>query len=152
MEMSCLDKLGKMSDRRPNEKELLKNKELIKDFPFIQIDDFEDVTWLDFMPAGWKKAFGRKMCEEIKECLVKENCLDTYVVVNVKEKWGKLDWFSFSETPATDEIEEKYHELSGQTCCGCGKLATMISLGWVCPWCDDCAKDIKGKFKRIKEG
>ena len=36
------------------------------------------------------------------------------------------------------DIINKYTELSYRTCCVCGKPATKISKGWICPYCDDC--------------
>ena len=36
------------------------------------------------------------------------------------------------------DIINKYTELSYRTCCVCGKPATKISRGWICPYCDDC--------------
>ena len=39
------------------------------------------------------------------------------------------------------EIIEKYENLSYHTCINCGKPATKISTGWICPYCDNCIGD-----------
>lgn len=35
------------------------------------------------------------------------------------------------------DIIDKYEKLSERTCCVCGKPATKISKGWICPYCDE---------------
>ena len=45
-----------------------------------------------------------------------------------------------------DEIQniiDKYEEISAYTCCECGKPATQITTGWICPYCDD--HDVQGR-------
>ena len=29
-------------------------------------------TWYDFIPSGWKKAFGKDLCKELKKALKKD--------------------------------------------------------------------------------
>ena len=36
------------------------------------------------------------------------------------------------------EIIEKYTEISKRVCVSCGKPATRITTGWICPFCDEC--------------
>ena len=36
---------------------------------------------------------------------------------------------------------DKYENLSYHTCINCGKPATKISTGWICPYCDNCIGD-----------
>ena len=131
--------------------EHLFNKKLIEEFPFLQVnpDDYS-VTWLDFMPDGWRKRFGIELCRELKKELVEHNLLEEFVILDVKEKWGRLDITAMYVTDGVMEILDAYEEYSRTVCCKCGKPATKISTGWICPWCDDCAAEIGGSFHDIK--
>ena len=139
------------------------NKKLVEKYPFLRLSDewtgdhFDDddfaYTWLDDMPYGWRKAFGEQMCDEIKEELIRCNYLDKYRIIQIKEKFGGLRWY---DTGVPDgckvwDIIRKYEKISATTCIGCGKPATKVSTGWICPWCDDCANEVGGKFNPIEE-
>ena len=130
--------------------------------PFLKIDDncdTIDYTWLDDMPIGWRIAFGEQMCKEIKEELLKHNELNSYEIVDIREKFGGLRWYDNSNLPGLQVIIAKYAVLSEKTCIVCGKPADWISTGWVSPYCDDCATkqakargvDINERFKKIQE-
>ena len=116
-------------------------------------------TWLDDMPIGWRIAFGEQMCKEIKEELIKNNELDSYKIIQIKEKFGGLRWYDNSGLPGMQFIIAKYEALSEKTCINCGKPANWISKGWISPYCDDCATkqakaqgvDINKRFKKIQE-
>ena len=139
------------------------NKELIEEYPFLKLkdnlDDMLTCTWLDYMPIGWRIAFGEQMCKEIKEELLKHNELDSYEIVDIKEKFGGLRWYDNSNLPGLQVIIAKYAVLSEKTCIVCGKPADWISTGWISPYCDDCATkqakaqgvDINKRFKKIQE-
>lgn len=114
-------------------------------------------TELDEMPEGWRKAFGIQMCEEIREVLIKGNYLRDYRIAQIKEKFGALRWYD-EGTPDSiykkiQDIIYKYEEISARTCINCGKPATKISTGWICPFCDKCADKLSDrvKFKEIND-
>lgn len=138
------------------------NKKLIEEYPFLKIDDncdTIDYTWLDYMPIGWRIAFGEQLCKEIKEELLKHNELDSYKIIQIKEKFGGLRWYDNSGLPGMQFIIAKYEALSEKTCINCGKPANWISKGWISPYCDDCATkqakaqgvDINKRFNKIQE-
>ena len=139
------------------------NKELIEEYPFLKLkynlDDMPTYTWLDDMPIGWRIAFGEQMCKEIKEELLKHNELDSYKIIQIKEKFGGLRWYDNSGLPGMQFIVAKYEALSEKTCINCGKPAIWISKGWISPYCDECATkqakaqgvDINKRFKKIQE-
>ena len=139
------------------------NKELIEEYPFLKLkdnlDDMMTYTWLDDMPIGWRVAFGEQMCKEIKEELLKHNELDSYEIVDIKEKFGGLRWYDNSNLPGLQVIIAKYAVLSETTCIVCGKPAEWVSTGWISPYCDDCATkqakaqgvDINKRFNKIQE-
>ena len=41
----------------------------------------------------------------------------------------------------TDAIIDRCERDSQRICVKCGKPATRISKGWICPYCDDCIGD-----------
>ena len=101
--------------------------------------DYE-YTELDDMPDGWRKAFGEQMCEEIRDALIEEGCLDEYMVDQIKEKYGFLHWYSHGTKSHSrvDDIIRKYEHISEETCIVCGAPATRVTLGWISPFCDEC--------------
>lgn len=134
--------------------EIEKNKELCKKYPFLiprnrwtgeVVEDYDySYTELDAMPDGWRKVFGEQMCEEIQNELNKLSEEDKlkYRILQIKEKYGYLRWYSNWHTDEIAKIITKYEELSERTCIKCGAPATKISLGWISPWCDECAKEV----------
>lgn len=100
------------------------NIELISEYPFLLprdsffgeiVSDF-DYTYslLDDMPNGWRIAFADDFLKELKEELVKFNCLNDYRITTIKEKYGELRWYDngspIGELSEVDKIEisDKY--------------------------------------------
>lgn len=139
------------------------NKELIKRYPFLHpwnrwvgkvVADYDYVTTeLDAMPDGWRIAFGEDICKEIMEELVSNNCLDTYRITQIKEKYGQLCWYALGGSERIyREIVPKYEEMSRRICIQCGQPAALVSMGWISPWCKTCAEDVRcGHFIDIDE-
>ena len=136
-----------------------KNKELVEKYPFLMPhnrwtdhipEDYDySYTELDAMPDGWRKAFGERMCEEIREELVRADYLHGYRIAQIKEKYGTLRWYDFGCTERLlHEIISKYEKMSARTCIRCGDPATKISTGWISPYCDACADEI-GRYERF---
>ena len=102
------------------------NKRLVEKYPFLipyEDENFDvldkekyDYSWtfLDDMPQGWKKCFGELLCQDLKEELVRNDFLDKYQVVQVKEKYGCYDtqtevltkngWKFFKDVDYDDEF------------------------------------------------
>ena len=96
---------------------------------------------MNMMPEGWRKAFGMQMVEELNEILVKANCVKSYRINQIKEKWGGLRWYDNFAVPVfNDEYyrwQRKYTDLAEKTCFICGNPATFKG-DWNVPYCDDC--------------
>ena len=135
--------------------EIQRNKELCEKYFFLVstnrwtgkvVDDYDySYTELDAMPEGWRFAFGEKICEEIMQELNKienKKVRFSYRIVQIKEKFGYLRWYTNWSTIGLDNIIRKYEQISERTCIKCGAAATKISLGWISPWCDECAKEV----------
>lgn len=114
---------------------------------YVREDETYLTTWLDDMPDGWRIAFSEKMCEEIQKELERTNFIDKYYIVQVKEKYGGLRWYT-GGVPADsflDEIAVKYEKLSYATCVECGKAAHWMCSGWISPYCTECRDKLIAK-------
>lgn len=100
-------------------------------------------TELDNMPTGWRTAFGIEMCEEIRKALVEDGDLDRWRIVQMKEKYGELRLYDngYKVGSRIPSIIAKYQGRSVHTCVICGKPATKMTIGWICPFCDECCQD-----------
>lgn len=62
---------------------------------------------------------------------------------------GILDFFNDAALDCKGyNVIQKYEEISRRTCIRCGKPATMITTGWISPYCDDCVPEHNGEKKR----
>lgn len=144
--------------RKRIKKAQLQNKKLVKRYPFLWPSDWlgnpipkrcydYTWTWLDDMPIGWKKAFGKMLCEDLRNELIKYNALRFYKVLQVKEKYGCLRWYDFGSVGNTTKIIDAYSHLSENICIVCGKPdVPMINNGWMSPWCFDCWKKCESQL------
>lgn len=142
-----------------------KNKKLCEKYPFLKWygdplymgynEDEVDYsfTWQDEVPEGWRKAFCPQMWDELKEILERYNYLNEFRFVQIKEKYGTLRLYSGSMPEEVfnevNKWEIKYDKLSEKVCIRCGKPAKYMSLGWISPWCEKCAKKIDQYFVDI---
>ena len=161
-----------MNKRIKKKQTRMENKRLCKRYPFLRPRNrFDDIimwdhpkwdwrytrpyewTELDAMPDGWRKAFGKQMCEEIRKELIKFNYLDKYRITQIKEKYGSLRWYDwgYPRDSKIREIIDKYENISARTCICCGRPATKMSLDWISPFCDKCGEKLSDRvnFKEI---
>ena len=138
------------------EKLINENKELCSKYPFLiphnrfsdEVDLNYDYTYteLDDMPEGWRKKFGMQMLDELKQVLEEENNLEEFRILQIKEKYGSLRFYTNCCTEKISKLIHKYENISSTTCIKCGEPATVISTGWISPWCDECSKNIHGEL------
>lgn len=161
-----------MNKRIKKKKQRQENKKLCERYPFLiprnrwtdQIVWESKISWyhthpysyteLDAMPIGWRRAFGKRMCEELREELIKYNFLNDYRIVQIKEKYGELRWYDGGIPRGSKiwEIIDKYTELSQYTCINCGKSANIKrSCGWYEPICDHCAEERSRRLRRWRQ-
>lgn len=126
------------------------NRKLCEKYPFLKINDLDGdpyaYTWLDDVPDGWRKAFVEQMCEEIKQALLEkggEKSLHEYEIMQIKEKYGTLRWYDFNAPSKVQDIIDKYEDISADICIKCGESATVMTTGWIRPYCDECAKKLQ---------
>ena len=140
--------------------QVAKNAALIAKYPFLLPLDYQgkvpkdyDFTYteVDMVPKGWHNLIV-DMSSEIIAYLRRQN-FDPYLfhIDQLKEKFGSirlyysLHYADHSDDEGIDDIIEKYEEISEHTCCECGKEATLMSKGWICPYCKDCADRLKAE-------
>ena len=108
---------------------------------------------LDALDEGWKRRFGIDICKEIKKELKANNCLYSYRIEQIKEKYGSLRWYDNGGTKKIFEIIEKYESISARTCISCGEDAEYMTRGWICPFCSHCIDEkYKDSADRIVDG
>ena len=97
-------------------------------------------TEWDAVELGWNKAFGKQYLNDLKKQLKKDNCLYSWRITDIKEKWGRFQLYCNWGSKELYELIDKYEDLSWNTCIKCGNPSTHISKGWVLPYCEECAK------------
>jgi hypothetical protein len=80
------------------------------------------------------------MCEDIKAPLEKADMLNDFRFLQVKEKYGMMRVYDNGATEEVHDIIAKYEFLSEQVCCTCGKPASDMTRGWICPYCSEHVK------------
>lgn len=118
-------------------------------------------TELDAMETGWRIKFGEDICREIKTALLHTYTKDihkysikyliayikgiklllNYRIMQIKEKFGGLRWYSEGDTQEIFNIINKYEDISYKTCIVCGKDAKYMTRGWICPYCEEHVPD-----------
>jgi hypothetical protein len=136
-------------------------KEWIDKYPFLRIKDAsctyyeentDEVCWLNDIPLGWVKGFGKEMCDELLEAL--GEYVNDFIIIQMKEKFAMIRiywrWDDKDDsdavceelnrlTSAVENIISKYAAISRQTCYICGTQdASMIYDAWVLPMCMEC--------------
>lgn len=98
-------------------------------------------TRLGGMDRGWRKRFGIQFCKELKQA-IKQSPNKDYMkkirIMDMKEKWGEFQCYLNYYSPEVSRVINKYGYLSKYVCVRCGKDAVKQTLGWICPYCDDC--------------
>ena len=99
--------------------------------------------WLNLIPEGWVE-LAREMIQKVK------TIYPEFEITDLKEKYGRLVCYDTGVPAEANDIIVEYEILSARTCCICGKPATKISTGWICPYCDDCGDKDEKFYKRFK--
>ena len=82
--------------------------------------------------------------KELKEAAIKDKYLKSLRIMQLKEKWGRCQLYLNKYGDDVLKIINKYENLSWETCIECGKPATHTSIGWISPYCTECAKTVGG--------
>lgn len=113
-------------------------------YPFLQPRNvwtgkkYWDFNKLENIPAGWRKAFGKQLRNDLRKALIKDGILHDFYFTQIKEKWGKLCLYNNGTGPASEYVINHYQELSMCYCINCGKPARYVTDGWIEYLCEDC--------------
>lgn len=102
--------------------------------------DYEFINGEYDLPEGWMELF-LQCCEDLKEPLIRAGRLDKFRFLQVKEKWGCMELYHNGASNEVHKIINKYRFLSQQVCSVCGKPASVMTYGYVCPFCSKCVMD-----------
>ena len=127
------------------------NKALTERYPFLlprniftdAPDEDYDYTYIrgvDNLPRGWKWLF-LQMCEDIRNQLVKENCLHSFRFFDIKEKYNRMECYPHGCSSKIHHILDKYAYMSQYVCSVCGQPAQWETNGYVLSFCDKCYKE-----------
>ena len=133
-------------------------KELIEKYPYlmprnsftgeyVKNYDYSFICGEYNLPEGWLQLF-LQCCEDIYEPLKKADYLDKFYFTQIKEKYGRMTLYVHGATDEVHDIIGKYQFLSQQVCSVCGIPATVITWGYVCPYC---AEHVRGSMENVDD-
>lgn len=122
-------------------------KALIEEYPYLQPRtmttgevhpdyDYQYIVGEHDLPEGWMQLF-LQACVDIKEPLVRTSDIHKFRFLQVKEKYGRMRLYHSGASEEVNDILDKYEFLSEQVCSTCGKPATTMTRGWICPYCEE---------------
>ena len=126
------------------------NKELIEKYPFLLprnvwtdkvLEDYDYSFCLlkDEIPQGWWDCFGIALCDDLKDILERNNCLDEFRFTQCKEKYSTIRLYDNGHPNEWDNHLKAWEYISSRTCIKCGKFPSKLrDNGWLSPWCDKC--------------
>ena len=133
-------------------------KELIEKYPYLMprnsftgkpVEDY-DYSFIEGeydLPEGWLELF-LQCCEDIYEPLAMDGDLETFRFAQVKEKYGSMRLYTNGATREVHDILDKYEVLSQQVYSVCGIPATVMTYGWICPYC---AEHVRGTMENVDD-
>lgn len=136
------------------------NKKLIERYPFLEPrnlwtdkipQDYDySYTRADEISAGWRKAFGKALFEELRQELIKFDFLDQFRFTQIKEKYGGLRLYcgAYPAGSQVFEILSKYEKMSAHVCEVCGKPGEILDVaGWFECRCKECLEKETEKIR-----
>ena len=101
------------------------NKELIIEYPWLQVGDDFEYTLLDLCPQGWRNLI-LDLCDSLKHKPIGYDIFDKYHVAEAKEKYCVLRWYDYLDDfePMPNDIVDlvmDFEEKSKHICMLCGR-------------------------------
>lgn len=158
MPNSLKDFIIKTLKETKNKKEI--NKRIIERYPYLlprnvwtdKIDDDYDYSYIRSceIPDGWNRLF-LQLCEDIREPLIKVDYLEKFRFSQIKEKYGRLECYTFGESDEVHDILSKYRAMSKHVCNQCGKPAEYMTTDYILPFCSDCFEKYCRRYREPAE-
>lgn len=128
-------------------------KELLKGFWIFKPDPMLGNNLMAFgieCGPGWFKLI-YELCVKLDEVIREKypEMVDTFEVVQVKEKFGTLRFYVSSGNEEIYNIIDEYEHKSATICEMCGNIGHLNSRhGWYSTLCDDCWKEVDERHGR----
>lgn len=112
-------------------------------------------TMYEWIPEGWRKAFGKFLTLDIVEALERDNLprrkwTEELQWTDIKEKYGTLR-LDAATTEKVQNVLSKYEAASMAYCQNCGAPARYVMKGYVAYLCEDCVKKTLEKYPDAAE-
>lgn len=138
-------------NKRQKKKQLkIRNKKLIKHYPFLlpknvwsgRVVKGYDYTWTEYdcLCKGWRIGFGKFLLQDLREACLITDFLDKLQFSQIKEKYGSLRMYNFGAPQEVHNVLNEYEFISQYVCCQCGSPYACIvdNYGWYLPLCEKC--------------
>lgn len=129
----------------------VKAADFLNDYILNVIFFLPTINELDAMPEGWRRKFGIQMCKDIRKQLIKDKFLFSFRIMQIKEKYGELRFYSSRSSKELDNIIMRYEDQSSKVCIECGKPAKYETSGYISYLCEDCIGDDKDNATLIED-
>ena len=96
------------------------------------------------IPSGWED-LTRKALVAIMKLAQSKSIYDDFDIIQVKEKYGRLVIYVSHYDKDIEEIIKLYGDMSEKICSECGKKATMMTVGYILPYCSECASHLNNQ-------
>lgn len=123
-------------------------QKLMDEFPFMEAQAIWSSKKLGIpFPCecsdGWYTII-YNICKELNELYISKNVnLDKIFIIQIKEKWGALNFYTNGLIDGGYEIVEKYERQSSNICEICGEQGELKSKGsWYRTLCDKHAEEL----------
>lgn len=118
-------------DRKQKKKLHMRNKKLLKQYPFLAVTDcrtgkvLKDELAISPDEDGWMLRFFHPLMTEIRDLCEQTGQLHTVRIAEYKEKYGRMTLSVHAGHHGEEfrRIIRKYEEMSSSVCIGCGKPA-----------------------------
>lgn len=104
------------------------------------IPTYTELDALKYEAPGWYKAFGMKLCKELKNQLIKDKLLYKFRITQWKEKYARMELYCEYASEEVYKIIDKYSNISEETCIYCGEPAVYVTsvYSYALPYCKKC--------------
>ena len=124
------------------------SKEYVEKYSWLKIteDDEDDNVFcaIDYIPCGWREAFGEQFCEDLDNVIKKHGLENEFSIDEIKEKYGQLRVYFHPVNEDLYNVIRTYEAISETVCMFCGEIKDIrfVNWGWMHPSCDKCFKII----------
>lgn len=130
---------------------------LVNEYPFLwpthingkKVENFNySYCELSYLPEGWVRSFIPDFLSELKDILIKNDCLEKYFVVTAGVIDNHFNWRGNISLPEIYDLIKKYSKKVKKYCYYCGSPNVKYKSTWGPIECEFCALDDFEKSKK----